>query len=202
MPDAEPQFRLLVVEDDRLVLANLADGLEQAGYAVARAATGEEALRICAGAPPDLVIMDVCLPGLSGIEAANEIRKIAKVPVLFLSAYDTEDLVKKAVADGGMGYLVKPVRLNQLLTSIKAALARAADIKAQEATEAQLRIALQGNRNIGIATGILMERHRLTAVEAFDTLRGGARTRQRKLADVAAEIVAACEATSLPKHPR
>lgn len=202
MPDTEARTRLLVVDDDRLVLANLADGLEQAGYAVSRAASGEEAVRLCAEAPPDLVIMDVCLPGLSGTEAAYEIRKTSKIPVLFLSAYDGEDLVKKAVAEGGLGYLVKPVRMSLLLTSITTALARAADIQAMETTEAQLRKALEGDRNIGIATGVLMERHRLSALEAFDTLRGGARTRQRKLAEVAAEIVAACEATSLPKPPR
>lgn len=199
MESTAPQIRLLVVDDDRLVLANLADGLEQAGYAVSRAATGEEAIRICAESPPDLVIMDVCLPGLSGVETAKKIRQTSKTPALFLSAHDTEDLVKEAVADGGLGYLVKPVRLNQLLTSVKAALARAADIEALETTEEQLLVALKGDRNVGIATGILMERHRLTAAEAFETLRGGARARQRKLGEVAAEIVAAGETLSLPK---
>lgn len=202
MPSAAPQIRLLVVDDDRLVLANLANGLEGAGYVVSRAATGEEAIRICAETPLDLVIMDVCLPGLSGIETARKIREVSKTPVLFLSAYDTEAMVQEAVADGCLGYLVKPVRLNQLLTSIKAALARAADIKSLEITEEQLHIALQGDRNIGIATGILMERHRLTVAEAFETMRGGARARQRKLGEVAAEIVAACETSSLPKSQK
>src|SRR3990167_5017321 len=199
MSSAAPQIRLLVVDDDRLVLANIADGLEQAAYAVSRATAGEEAIRICAEAPPDLVIMDVCLPRLSGIEAARKIRQTSKTPVLFLSAYDTEDLVKEAVADGGLGYLVKPVRLNQLLTSVKAALARAADIEVLEATEEQLLVALKGDRNVDMAIGILMERHRLTAAEAFETLRGKARARQRKLGEVAAEIVAAGETLSLPK---
>ncbi len=199
MPSAAPKTRLLVVDDDRLVLANLADGLEQAGYAVSRAATGEDAIRICAEAPPDLVIMDLRLPGLSGVETAKKIRQISKTPVFFLSAFDTEDAVKEAVADGTLGYLVKPVRLNQLLTSIKAALARAADIETLETTEEHLRVALHGDRNIGIATGILMERHRLTAAEAFETLRRQARARQRKLGEVAAEIVGAYETLSLPK---
>ena len=202
MASTAPQIRLLVVDDDRLVLANLADGLEQAGYAVSRAATGEEAIRICAEAPPDLVIMDLCLPGLSGIETARKIRQTSKTPVLFLSAYDTEDLVKEAVADGGLGYLVKPVRLNQLLISVKGALARAADIEVLEATEERLLVALKGDRNVGVAIGILMERHRLTAAEAFETLRGKARARQRKLGEVAAEIVAAGETLSLPKSQK
>lgn len=199
MSSAAPQIRLLVVDDDRLVLANLADGLEQAGYAVSRAATGEEAIRICADAPPDLVIMDVRLPGLSGVQTAKKIRLLSKIPVFFLSAFDTEAAVKEAIADGGLGYLVKPVRLNQLLTSIKAALARAADIETLETAGEHLRIALQGDRNIGIAIGILVERHRLTVVEAFETLRDHARARQCKLAEVAAEIVGACEILSPPR---
>mgnify|MGYP001605827210 CR=1 FL=1 len=199
MSSAAPQTRLLVVDDDRLVLANIADGLEQAGYAVSRATTGEEAIRICVEAPPDLVIMDLRLPGLSGTETARRIREHSKIPVFFLSAFDTEDAVKEAVANGGLGYLVKPVRLNQLLTSIKAALARAADIETLETTEGHLRIALQGDRNIGIATGILMERHRLTDAGAFEALRSNARAQQRKLGDVAAEIVGACDALRLPR---
>jgi AmiR/NasT family two-component response regulator len=95
--------------------------------------------------------------------------------------------------------LVKPVRLHQFPTSVKAALARATDIKTIETTEDQLRVVLQGDRNIGIATGILMERHRLTAAEAFETLRSRARARQRKLGEVAGEIVGACGTLSLPK---
>jgi response regulator NasT len=193
MPSAVPQTRLLVVDDDRLVLANIADGLEQAGYAVSRAATGEDAIRICAEAPPDLVIMDMRLPGLSGIETARKIREFSKIPVFFLSAFDTEDAVKEAVANGSLGYLVKPVRLNQLLTSVKAALARAADIETLETTEEHLRIALQGDRNIGIATGILMERRRMSAAEAFDFLRKRARSQRQKVSEVAEQLVAAAE---------
>ncbi len=193
MPSAASKTRLLVVDDDRLVLANFADGLEQAGYAVSRAATGEDAIRICGEAPPDLVIMDFRLPGLSGSETARKIRQISKTPVFFLSAFDTEDAVKEAIADGGLGYLVKPVRLNQLLTSIKAALARAADIKSLETTEDNLRVALQGDRNIGIATGILMERRRMSAAEAFDFLRKRARSQRQKVSEVAEQLVAAAE---------
>lgn len=197
MSSAAPQTRLLVVDDDRLVLANVADGLEQAGYAVARAATGEEAIRICAEAPPDLVIMDLRLPGLSGTETARRIREHSKIPVFFLSAFDTEDVVKEAVANGGLGYLVKPVRLNQLLTSIKAALARAADIETLETTEEHLRIALQGDRNIGIATGILMERHRISARAAFELLRKRARSQRQKVSEVAEQLVVAAESLNV-----
>ena len=196
-PSAARQSQLLVVEDDRLVLSNLAEGLEQAGFAVLRATTGEDAVRVCGKEHPDLVIMDVRLPGLSGIEAARKIHETSETPVFFLSAFDSEDLVKEAVAEGGLGYLVKPVRFNQVLTSIEAALARAADINALKTAAENLGIALQGDRNIGIATGIIMERHRLTAADAFEALRRHARSQQRKLGEVAVEIVSAYEKLNL-----
>ena len=197
-PADTTRIRLLVVDDDRLVLANLAAGLEQGGYAVLKAQSGAEAVRICAEQAPELVVMDVRMPGLSGIEAARKIREKSDVPVLFLSAFDSQDIVKEAVAEGGFGYLVKPVRINQLLTSIETALARAADIKAMRSTEDGLRIALRGDRNIGIATGLVMERYHVTANAAFEALRQRARSERRKLSEVAAEIVEAAEKSSLP----
>ena len=199
-PGAAVQSRVLVVDDDRLVLANLAEGLEQAGFAVSKATTGEEAIRVCGEKAPDLVIMDVRLPGLSGIEAARKIRETSETPVFFLSAFDEENVVKQAVAEGGLGYLVKPVRLNQLLTSIKAALARAADLKALKTTEENLRIALRGDRHISVAVGVLMERHRLLAAEAFEFLRKRARSRRQNVSETADELIAAVETVNRREH--
>ena len=192
------RIKLLVVDDDRLVLASISEGLEQAGYAVLKANSGAEAVQICSDQSPDLVVMDVRMPGMSGIEAAGKIREQSGIPVFFLSAFDTQDIVKDAIAEGGLGYLIKPVRINQLVTSIEAALARAADIKALKTAEEHLRIALQGDRNIGIATGLVMERHHLTAIAAFEALRQRARSERRKLGEVAAEIVNAAEKLALP----
>jgi response regulator NasT len=194
----EPERRkLLVVDDDRVVLASFTEGLALAGFAVSRATSGEEAVAICREQPVDLVVMDVRMPGQSGIDAAAEIRSKFGVPSFFVSASDSEKYVKAAVADGGLGYLVKPVTIRQLVTSIRAALARATEIKALTSAQESLQIALQGDRNIGIATGLIMERNRVTAAVAFDTLRSCARAEQRKLGDVAAEIVAAAERLNL-----
>lgn len=185
--------KLLVVDDDRVVLASFAEGLTQAGYAVIRATSGEEAVEICSEQPVDLVVMDVRMSGQSGIDAATEIRRKFRVPSFFVSAFDCEEFVKAAVADGGLGYLVKPISIKQLVTSIRAALARAGEIKALTSAQENLQIALQGDRNVGIATGLIMERDRITAAAAFDALRRRARSEQRKLGDVAAEIVTAAE---------
>jgi response regulator NasT len=187
-------IRLLVVDDDRLVLSSIAEGLEQAGYAVLKADSGTEAVRIAAEQSPDLVVMDVRMPGMSGVEAARIIREQAGIAVLFLSAYDDEAMVKGAVAEGGLGYLVKPVKPNQLAASIEAALARAADIKGLRSAEANLNAALKSDRNVGVAMGLVMERYRVTRVAAFEALRSRARSQRRKLGEVAAEIVDSAEA--------
>jgi len=187
-------IKLLLVDDDRLVLASIAEGLEEAGYAVLKAESGEQAAQVAAEHSPDLVVMDVRMPGMCGIEAARIIREQSGVPVIFLSAYDDEANVKGAIAEGGLGYLIKPVRINQLLTSIEAALARAADIKALRGAEANLTAALKSDRNIGVAMGLVMERYRVTRVAAFEALRSRARSQRRKLGEVAAEIVDSAEA--------
>lgn len=188
---------LLVVDDDRVVLASFAEGLAHAGFAVSRATSGEEAVEICSKQPVDLVVMDVRMPGQSGIDAATEIRSKFGVPSFFVSAFDCEKYVKAAVADGGLGYLVKPITIKQLVTSIHAALARATEIKTLTSAQENLRIALQGDRNIGIAMGLIMERDRITAAAAFEALRGRARSDQRKVVEVAAEIVSAAERLNL-----
>lgn len=196
-PNGTKGVKLLVVDDDRLVLSSFTQGLAQAGYAVLGATSGAEAVRICSEESPGLVVMDVRMSGMSGVEAARIMRRQSGTPVFFVSAFDDEAIVREAVTEGGLGYLVKPVRIDQLLTSIEAALARAADMKALKETEEHLRIALQGDRNIGIAVGLVMERHRLTAAAAFEALRSRARSQQRKLGDIAAELVRAADQINL-----
>ena len=185
--------KVLLADDDRLVLSTLADGLGRAGYVTITAASGTEAVRIYAEQSPDIVVLDIRMPGLSGTEAMQKIQERKKIPVLFLSAFDSQDMVREAVAMGALGYLVKPVRINQFVTSIEAALARWAEIVALKNAEENLKTALQGDRNIGIATGLIMERYHLQAIPAFELLRRHVRSRQCKLEEVAAEIVSSAE---------
>ncbi|MEK7863916.1 MAG: response regulator [Chloroflexota bacterium] len=181
------------MDDDRLVLSTLGDELKVRGYEVPLASSGEEGVRAAREQSPDLVVMDVRMPGMSGIEAARAIRESGGAPALFLSAFDERETVERAVAEGALGYLVKPVGANQLVPAIEAAIARAADLKKLAAAEENLRIALAGERAVSIAVGILMERHRLGAGEAFERLRRYARSRRRKINDVATEAVGSVE---------
>jgi two-component system, response regulator PdtaR len=180
---------ILIVDDDPVVLAALAMGLTSMGFNVERAASGEEAVLKCAQLHPDIAILDINMPGMSGIEAARQIRETSGVPVLFLTAYDEQELVKQAVAEGGLGYLIKPIRVKQLVPAIQTALARAQERVGLENRQKNLSQALESDRNTNVAMGILMERNHLGKDEAFQALRARARSEGRKITDVAQELV-------------
>lgn len=192
-------IKVLLVDDDRLVLSTMASGLAQAGYAVQACASAEEALRVLAVAQPDLAVLDVRMPGQSGIELARYLSEETDVPFIFLSAYSDTDIVRQAAENGALGYVVKPVDLPQLIPAIEAALARAADIHTLRATGAQLQTALSENREVSMAIGLIMERRRLDRQHAFEALRAMARTQRRKIGEVAQEILAAAELLNLGK---
>jgi len=185
------QRHILVVDDDRLVLAALAEGLRIAGYRVTGVASGEDALGITD--TPDLALLDVRMPGMSGIELGRKLREQGGVPFLFLSAYGDQEIVKQAAEEGALGYLVKPLDIQQIVPSIEAALARGNDIKKLRESEAQLSTALIGSREISMAVGLLMMRDRLNREQAFELLRSHARSQRRAVSEVAKELLNSAE---------
>lgn len=181
---------ILIADDELLILATLGIGLRDAGYDVLEAASGEEAVAMCKQYIPDLAILDVCMPpGMNGIAAAREIRKSTDVPVLFLSAYGDDKTVQRAVEEGALGYLVKPVDVPKITPSIEAALVRSREIKKLKDAELNLNIALQSGRDRSVAIGMIMERYKLSETEAFESLRSLARRQRRKLDDVVKEVI-------------
>lgn len=193
--------RILIVDDDRLVLAAFERGLRNAGYEISTAESGPQALQICAETPPDLVLLDIRMPEMSGLEAAQRLRRETDVPFVFLSAYDDIETLKQAAAHGALGYLVKPVDMPQVIAAIEAAMARAEDMRQLRKTESDLGTALAGNREVSAAVGILMERYRLGEKQAFEALRARARGERRKLNEVAGEILRAEETLNWPVSP-
>lgn len=189
--------KILLVEDDRLVLATMAGGLRDAGYEVCEAATGDEALRICEERRPDLVILDVRLPGISGIDVAERLAESCDTPFIFLTAYGDQKIVKSAVELGAMGYLIKPIEMQQLIPAVEAVLGRAGELRQLRDDQGHLRIALTQKRETSMAVGVLMERHGLSADDAFARLRDTARSQRRKVVDLATEIIAASETLNL-----
>lgn len=182
--------RLLLADDDGVSLATFGKGLEEEGYQVRVAHSGEEALQLASEEAPDLAILDMRMPGLSGVETARELGKL-DVSVIFISAYDDEEYVQGAVREGALGYLLKPLGVSEAIPTIESALERAGELDGLKATESRLNNALDTGNIVNVVVGMLMERHRIEKSDAFDMLRRQARSEQRKVRDVAEEIMAA-----------
>lgn len=186
--------KLLLVDDDRLVLSTIANGLIHAGYSVTTAESAEEAeVWLVGGNRPDLAILDVRMPGLGGLHLAQRLREFGRIPFVMLSAFRDPQMVEQATLCGALGYAVKPQDIHQLIPLIEAALARANELQELRETRRQLQHALDAERNISVATGIAMVEYRLKRAAAFDLLRDTARKQRRKLAEMANDIVAARE---------
>lgn len=184
---------ILIVDDDRLVLATLGHGLRDAGYRVSEAAEGAAALALVSREKPDLALLDVRMPDISGVKLAERLAAEHAVPFMFLSAYGDPDIIQRATELGALGYLVKPLDVPQIIPSIEAALARSAQIRSLTDTGEQLSQALESGRETSIAIGILMERRGLDRDQAFEALRSHARSQRRRIHEIAAEIVDAVE---------
>lgn len=195
MDNKKAQRHILIVDDDRLVLATLSRGIRDAGYRVSVAASGEEALKIVDQDLPDLALLDMRMPGMSGIELGQSLRE--RVPIVYLSAYGNMDTVQEATKEGALGYLVKPLDVAQILPSLHAALVRAAEIRELQKKESQLETALAANREVAMALGLLMERKRIDRKQAFELLRTNARSNRRSMEAVAKELLAASEKLNL-----
>ena len=174
--------KILVADDDRVVLLTLSEGLREAGFEVIEARDGLQALALCQSQAPELALLDIRMPGLDGLELARRLRDETKVPFLFFSAYGDEAFVKRAVEIGALGYLIKPLVVTAIVPAIRTALARSRDISG-------LQGALESNRTIATAVGMLMRTEGLDQPAAFERLRQRARTQRRKLEDLARNMV-------------
>lgn len=194
--------RILMADDDRLVLATVSAGLRSVGYEVVTAETGEEAIRLCNQWKPDLAILDIRMPGIDGIEAARQIFSDSGVPFLILSAFDDKKMVDEAVSEGALGFLVKPIDVYQIIPSIEAALVRADEIRELRERESNLSTALTSGRETNIAIGLIMAQSHLSAPEAEEKLRNFARSHRRKMSEVAAEIIRSAETINVVMKER
>lgn len=195
-PDQPAPIHLLLVDDDRLVLSTLNRGLQHAGYLVSTAESAEEAeVLLASGQRPDLAIVDIRMSGRDGLTLARRLRELDHIPFVMLSAYSEPDMIGQANHLGALGYLVKPLDISQLLPAIQAALSRADELQDLRETRAQLQAALDSERDISVAVGIIMAQQQLPRPQAFELLRKTARTQRRKLAELAADIIRAVQPT-------
>ncbi len=189
--------KLLIADDDRVVLFTLAEGLRECGFDVTEARDGLRALELCQQTCFDLALLDIRMPGLDGLELARRLRDETPVPFLFFSAYDDEALVKDAVEIGALGYLIKPLDVRSILPTLRTALARSRDIEALLRRQEGLQGALNSNRVIATAIGMVMRDLGIDQDSAFNRLRKHARDNSRKLEDIAREIIERGECPSL-----
>jgi response regulator NasT len=180
---------ILLVEDDLLILHSMAMGLANAGYRILEADSAEAAMRICTDNRPDIALLDICLPDMSGIDFARWLIATLDVPFLFLSAYNDPDIVSTAIELGAFGFLVKPLNIPQVLPSLQTALRLSKNVQELQQTENDLKTAFKTNRIINLATGLLMYRFGTGATETFDAFRSYCRSKGRKMIDVADMIV-------------
>ena len=139
---------ILTVDDDRVLLARLDIGMRRAGYDVLQATTAERAIELVAERLPDLALLDISMPGMSGMDLARHLRQETSVPFMFLSSHIESDIVRQAAEHGAIGYLVKPVDTEQLVPAVEAALIRAKEICHLRTIGAELAAALATGRKV------------------------------------------------------
>jgi two-component system, response regulator PdtaR len=160
--------RVVIAEDEALIRMDLAEMLAEEGYdVVAQAADGETAVRLAEEQRPDLVVLDVKMPRLDGIAAAQRIASQRIAPVVILTAFSQRDLVERARDAGAMAYLVKPFTKNDLVPAIEMAVSRFAEVQLLAGEVADLTEQLETRKLVDRAKGVLQKELGLTEPEAF-----------------------------------
>jgi two-component system, response regulator PdtaR len=188
--DAPVRVRILVAEDEALIRLDLAEMLVEAGYdVVGQASNGEQAVTLSRELRPDLVIMDVKMPVLDGISAAEQIGKERIAPVVMLTAFSQKELVERARDAGVMAYLVKPFTASDLAPAIGIARSRWVELHDLEAEISDLGERLETRKIVDRAKGVLMTELKLSEPEAFSWIQKTAMDRRLGMREVAAAVV-------------
>lgn len=190
--DARPgKGKILVVDDDRLVLATVAHGLARAGYEVIDADNGDDAILLAREHRPDLALLDIRMEGKSGFDVAAYLRE-RRVPFMFLSAFSDEATVAQVKALGALAYLVKPLDIGQIVPTVEAAFARLPAVAAATPEPAGSAAPALPDA-VGVAVGVLMHRYSLPRAEALARLAAQAAAERRTLHEQAERVVEAVE---------
>lgn len=182
--------KVLIAEDEAIIRLDLKEMLEEEGVeVVGEASDGEAAIRLARERSPDLVIMDIKMPGMDGLAAAERITAEGLGAVLILTAFSQRDLVQRAADAGAMGYLVKPFQKTDLMPAIDIALARHAELSAVRAETETLSDQLETRKLVDRAKGKLMEQRSMSEPDAFRHIQKRAMDERRPMKDIAREIV-------------
>ena len=187
-------MRILIADDEPVIRMGLKTMLEEHGYkVVGEAADGEQAVTLAGKTNPDLIFMDIKMPGLDGIAAASTIMTRSPRPIILLTAWSERDLVQRAQEAGVLAYLVKPVRETELIPAIEIAMARFGELRALQQEVGTLKETLETRKLVERAKGILMQREGVDEQEAFLRIQRQSRNTRTPMREIARAILVSDE---------
>jgi response regulator NasT len=182
--------RIVIAEDEAIIRLDLRELLQEEGYeVVGEAGRGDQAVELVAQLAPDVVILDVKMPGMDGIEAARQIAESASCAILMLTAFSQREIVEQARDAGALAYLVKPFQKSDVVPAIELAVARFREVRALIAENESLNDRLEARKAIDRAKGVLIDRHSMTESDAFGFIQRSAMSRRDTMRNVAEAIV-------------
>jgi AmiR/NasT family two-component response regulator len=194
LDDSATRWRIIIADDESLIRLDLREMLTHIGYdVIAEAGDGRSAVDLARRLRPDLLIMDIKMPDLDGISAAEELTRDRIAPVVLLTAYSDQGLVERAREAGVVGYVVKPFREAELMPVIELSRARFDEFRTLEREVGDLKEALETRKLIERAKGVLMETHGLRENEAFHRIRKTSMDARKSMKEVAEAILLAYE---------
>jgi response regulator NasT len=184
------KLRVVVAEDEALIRLDLVEMLNESGYEViGQAGDGLKAIELTENLNPDLVIMDIKMPKLDGISAAEKIASNRLCPVVILTAFSQKDLVEKARDAGAMAYLTKPFSMDELMPAIELAVSRFQEMKQLDNEIKDLQEQLKARKSIDQAKALLIKHLKLSEPEAFKWMQKTAMDKRRSMLDVATLVI-------------
>lgn len=182
--------RVLVAEDETLIRMDIVETLTAAGYdVVGQAADGQEAIDLALELEPDLCVLDVKMPKVEGITAAEEILKDLSCAIVMLTAFSQKELVQRAAEVGAMAYVTKPFGPDDLIPAVEIALSRQAQIEALEADVADLSERFETRKRVDRAKALLIEKMEMTEPEAFRWIQKTSMDRRLSMREVADAVI-------------
>ena len=193
-------LRVAIAEDEPELLEDLREMLVDLGHqVVAATANGQELVDECEVTHPDLVIADIRMPIMDGLEATEQIRRIEPIPVVLVSAHSEPELIERALQNHVLSYLIKPIKTDQLKTAVALAMRRFREFKTLRRETADLRQALQSRKVVEKAKEVLMKEGNLDEAEAFLRLQNLASQKGQKLLSIAEAVLLGQEAITPQK---
>jgi len=188
--------RVIIADDESIIRMDLREMLTNLGYLViGEVGDGRSAVNLARELRPDVVIMDIKMPDMDGIDAARVLTEERIAPVLLLTAYSQQELIERAKDAGVVGYMVKPFRESDLAPAIEVAVARFAEFRALEKEVGDLKLALETRKLVDRAKGILMDSQGLTEAEAFRKIQKRSMNIRKPMKEVAEAIILAQQAS-------